>query len=119
LPLERIITNCGPFGTRQFARLSSLFVPDPRLIVGTMSGTSADGVDAAVVRITGRGLDMNAQLVLHHHRPYDDALKKEIFAFRADDVRSDVLGRLARMGRQITLTCATTVNEALLAANIP
>src|SRR5439155_278546 len=45
-------------------------------------------------------------------------LKKEIFAFRTDNVRSDFLGRLARAGRQITLSCAAAVNEALLAAHL-
>ena len=90
-----------------------------RLIVGTMSGTSADGVDAAVTRITGRGLDMKAELILHHHNPYDPALRREIFAFRNGDVREDVLGRLANMGRQITLATAAAVNESLAAAKLP
>jgi anhydro-N-acetylmuramic acid kinase len=89
-----------------------------RLIVGTMSGTSADGVDAAVTRITGQGLDMKAQLLLHQHKPYEPELLKEIFSFRNDEISGDVLARLAKVGRKITLATAVAVNEALAAAKL-
>lgn len=83
-----------------------------------MSGTSADGVDIAITRISGRGLEMSAQLVRHHHRPYTPELRREIFAFRSGEVRDEVLGRLAKMGREISLTYATAVNEALAGASM-
>ena len=81
-----------------------------------MSGTSADGVDVAITRIDGTGLNMSAQLVRHHHRPYTSSLRDEIFAFREDRVRENFLSRLARIGREVSLTYATAVNEALAAA---
>ncbi len=83
-----------------------------------MSGTSADGVDIAITKIAGRGLDMSAQLVQHHHRPYPTELRKQIFAFRGGEVRDNVLAKLAKMGREISLTYATAVNEALATANM-
>src|SRR5205823_6362387 len=88
------------------------------MIAGAMSGTSADGVDVAVVAIRGRGLDMTAQLIHHHHRPYNEQLRREIFAFRGDEVRGDFLARLAKLGRDISLTYAAAVNEALSAASM-
>jgi len=35
-----------------------------------MTGTSLDGIDAVLVRVTGRGLSMEAELVRHTHRPF-------------------------------------------------
>jgi anhydro-N-acetylmuramic acid kinase len=50
----------------------------PRLIVGLMSGTSADGIDAVVARISGTGQSIKAELVAHHQQPFTAALRKHI-----------------------------------------
>jgi anhydro-N-acetylmuramic acid kinase len=87
-----------------------------RLIAGAMSGTSADGVDVAIVRIEGRGLGMSAQLVGHHYRTYDSALRRAIFAVREGG--NTALSNLAEIGREISLAYAACVNEALGAAGL-
>jgi anhydro-N-acetylmuramic acid kinase len=87
-----------------------------RLIAGAMSGTSGDGVDVAISAITGRGLAMNAKLVRHHHVPYDAELRRLLFAIR--ERGSTSLADLAKLGRQISLTYARAVNEALAAGKL-
>ncbi|EGL16065.1 MULTISPECIES: anhydro-N-acetylmuramic acid kinase [unclassified Paenibacillus] len=48
------------------------------IAIGLMSGTSLDGIDAAVVRINGSGLDTRLELLHFHSRPYDDALREKL-----------------------------------------
>jgi len=81
-----------------------------------MSGTSADGVDVALVRVDGAGLDMSARLIHHHHVAYDAALRNAIFGCRnAGEIQ---LADLAALARQISLAYARAVNETLVAAGI-
>jgi anhydro-N-acetylmuramic acid kinase len=47
-------------------------------IVGLMSGSSCDGVDAALVRIEGTGRDLRAELLAFETLPYDDAFKTRL-----------------------------------------
>jgi anhydro-N-acetylmuramic acid kinase len=91
-----------------------------RILAGAMSGTSADGVDVALVRVSGRGLDMRCELLAHHHRAYPADLRAKVFSLRDDakTVSKNVLAQLAQIGREISLCYALGVNEALVAANM-
>jgi anhydro-N-acetylmuramic acid kinase len=90
--------------------------PHARLIAGAMSGTSADGVDVAITRIEGRGLEMSAKLVLHHHRAYEPETRRDIFEMRKTGVTT--LRNLADITRRITLTYANAVNEVIAQAKL-
>lgn len=87
-----------------------------RILAGAMSGTSADGVDVALVEITGRGCDMSARLIRHHQRPYDLRLRQSIFAIRASG--SATLRELTGLASDIALVYAAAVNEALMAEGL-
>jgi anhydro-N-acetylmuramic acid kinase len=51
-----------------------------RIIIGLMSGTSLDGLDIAVCKIRGQGLETDVEILNFHTVPYDDDLKADIKA---------------------------------------
>jgi anhydro-N-acetylmuramic acid kinase len=85
-----------------------------RMIAGAMSGTSADGVDVAIVAITGRGLEMRAKLIASHHRPFPPDLRELIGNLRMGTAMP--ISALAMAGREISLCYAAAVNECLIIA---
>lgn len=48
--------------------------------VGLMSGTSADGVDAALVALHGEGLDVEVEVLAHETYPYEASLRNLILS---------------------------------------
>jgi anhydro-N-acetylmuramic acid kinase len=50
----------------------------PLLVLGLMSGTSADGIDVALARISGAPPHLNAKLLGHTSSQFPPALRKEI-----------------------------------------
>jgi anhydro-N-acetylmuramic acid kinase len=79
-----------------------------------MSGTSADGVDVALVRIKGHSLEMAAELLHFGHRPFPGALRQAIAQIRGGTPLP--ISILASVGREISLSYAAAVNETLLGA---
>jgi anhydro-N-acetylmuramic acid kinase len=50
----------------------------PMLVLGLMSGTSADGIDVALARISGAPPNLNAKLLGHTSAKFPPAVRKEI-----------------------------------------
>ncbi|MEM1931428.1 MAG: anhydro-N-acetylmuramic acid kinase [Sulfolobales archaeon] len=59
-------------------RLSQVISKESRLIVGTMSGTSADGVDVVVVSLKGHGRNIRWKLISKGVLPYPTDVKRRI-----------------------------------------
>src|ERR1044071_5702436 len=52
--------------------------PRPHLIIGLMSGTSADGIDAVIAKISGSGRALRAQLIAHRHQSFSPAFRRRV-----------------------------------------
>src|SRR5579871_3497088 len=87
-----------------------------RIIAGAMSGTSADGVDVAVVEVNGTGLGMTCRLLGRHHEPYVPELRQRINTIRLQG-GSD-FNSLGACARAISLIYASAVFGAMDAAGL-
>ena len=86
----------------------------PTLAVGLMSGTSLDGMDAALVRF----LDpTHAELVAFAHRPYHPEERREIE--EAIEKQSGGARRLAHLHARIAEWAAEAVDQVLARAHVP
>jgi anhydro-N-acetylmuramic acid kinase len=48
------------------------------IVAGVMSGTSADGIDVALVRVEGRGFNLRFELLGHHHSAYPKPVRETV-----------------------------------------
>lgn len=58
--------------------LKTLWDKPSRLVVGLMSGTSADGVDAVLTKITGAGLDTKVEQLGFYFQPFESTARQRI-----------------------------------------
>ncbi len=84
------------------------------LVIGLMSGTSADGTDAAIVRLEGAPPALTWKVLGHTHVPHPTALRDEIFAcFRPETGSVDRLCRLNfTLGRAFGAAALQAIAEA-------
>jgi len=50
------------------------------IVAGVMSGTSADGINVALVEISGVGFDAPFELLAHHEYPYPQPVRRAVLA---------------------------------------
>ena len=59
--------------------LISLREKESRNVIGLMSGTSCDGIDACLVKITGNGLSTKVDIIGFETYPYENEIRELIF----------------------------------------
>jgi len=79
------------------------------IVAGVMSGTSADGIDVALMRITG-GINLRFQLLGHHHRGYSKAVRTAVL--RHMDGSKVEVRDLARLNFVLGELYAQAISEA-------
>ena len=79
------------------------------LVIGLMSGTSVDGVDAALVEISGSELDLNVKLLNSQTFAYPAALRSEILAVCAGKAIN--MAELAELDEAIALEFANAADK--------
>ena len=86
------------------------------LVIGMMSGTSGDGVDAALVRLEGQPPALRWELLKHIHRPFDPDLQAEIFT--CFNPQTSGVDRLCALNFALGRAYARVALEAVSAAGL-
>lgn len=83
----------------------------PMIVAGVMSGTSADGVDVAVARITPSRLRPQIALLAHQGRAYSASLRRTVLA--AMNAPATSTAELAHLNWRLGLEYAEAVSAAV------
>jgi len=80
------------------------------IVAGVMSGTSADGIDVALVRVLGRGFRSRLELLVHYHFPYPSEVRRTVL--QAMNAQSAKVADLARLNFTLGELYAKAVQAA-------
>ena len=94
--------------------LGKLMRKRSKLVIGLMSGTSADGVDAVLVRIDGWGGESRLEQLAYVSIPFEDEVRRRILDIaRGDFGGSQELGRMNMLLGELYLeACAQLCRQA-------
>jgi anhydro-N-acetylmuramic acid kinase len=87
-------------------------VPKAMTVAGIMSGTSADGIDVALVRIAPGAHGPKLKLLAHHGVPFSKTLRAAVL--NAMDARVISTAELARLNWQLGIAYSEAVKKTLL-----
>src|SRR5262249_15860823 len=82
-----------------------------RLVVGLMSGTSADSIDVAICRMTGQGTGVGVELGDYREDVQDPEVKRRLIGLDGLDVRA-IAELHVMVGEAFAAACLTTLEEA-------
>ncbi|MBU0697651.1 MAG: anhydro-N-acetylmuramic acid kinase [Bacteroidetes bacterium] len=101
---------------KQVSKLCEIAKKKDRLIIGLMSGTSLDGVDVGLCKISGNGLAVKVDLLAFESFPYSVAFKhklKEICFLKETD-----LELISLLNIEIAQHFSNSVNQFLIQQNL-
>jgi anhydro-N-acetylmuramic acid kinase len=96
--------------------LRSLLDKSERIVAGIMSGTSLDGIDVAVARLSGSGTGLRLELLAATHTPYTAPLRRMLLANSEPD--SSSVRELCQLGALLGRLYSTAVTGALEEAGL-
>jgi anhydro-N-acetylmuramic acid kinase len=97
--------------TNAFSELLERSVKPSRLVVGLMSGTSADSIDVALCRIKGHGSETRAELILYQEHAHEPNLRCQVL--KANDLGLRTIAELnVSLAEAFAEACLRTLDQA-------
>ncbi|ESA35422.1 anhydro-n-acetylmuramic acid kinase [Leptolyngbya sp. Heron Island J] len=78
-------------------------------VIGLISGTSVDGIDASLVEVTGQGYDVRVELLATQTTDYPTALRDRILAVCGG--ASQTMAEIAQLDDEIAIAFADAANQ--------
>ncbi len=85
-------------------------------VIGLMSGTSADGIDAAICHITGAPGDMQAEIIAGETYPYDADIRERLL--HNCDPKTSRIDEVAQLNTQLAAQFAEAVQTLVDASDL-
>ncbi len=94
-------------------RVENLAKKDNKLVIGLMSGTSCDGIDASLVKISGSGLETRVEELGFVSLPYTDSFRERLllFAQGTNGGSEELLMMSVRLGELFVLAAKKVCDE--------
>lgn len=96
--------------------LNQLLTANEKLVIGLMSGTSADGLDAVLVKITGHGFDTKVQQLAYQSSPHPPKVREVLLRLAAGE--SGGSQELCLMNQWLGETMADACEELCATAGV-
>lgn len=94
-----------------FSDLAERSVKPARLVVGLMSGTSADSIDVAICQIEGQAAEIRVQLIHYREHAHDPAIKFQILKGAELGIRA-IAELNVLLGEAFAKACLLSLEEA-------
>ncbi|HAI21624.1 MAG TPA: anhydro-N-acetylmuramic acid kinase, partial [Clostridiales bacterium UBA8153] len=94
----------------------ALGAPGERILVGLMSGTSCDGIDAAAVRVSDRGRGRDLAVLAHLTVPYPPWFRQQLL--RLADCRSGRVDQVSQVNFVLGELLAAAAREVVSAGRL-
>ncbi len=120
LTVRRNFIKAGPariIKPKMLDKLLRLRQKDLRKVIGLMSGTSADGIDACLVEISGNGMHTKANILAFETYPYDEATR--IAIFEACNLKTGTVDMVCRLNFYLGKLFADAAKSLAKKARIP
>src|SRR6266567_4110564 len=85
-----------------------------QLLVGLMSGTSADGIDAVVAEISGTGQKLRARVASHVHTPFAPSLRRQVLRVCLHGTVAEICELNFALGERFAMAATAAIRRAKL-----
>jgi anhydro-N-acetylmuramic acid kinase len=114
IPFPSLLVNHDCVLYHRTAVMRRRITANPCFLVGLMSGTSADGIEAVVAQLCSSGRHLEASLVAHVHRPFPVKLHRRILRASMRGTAAEICELNFTLGEDFARAALAAIRKARL-----